>query len=57
MKEERGKKSYSTFLKENEGKIMLAITIIFIFLIIIYTNINEKEYYKKINKYQGKTLS
>lgn len=56
MKEERKKKSYSTFLKENEGKIMLTITIVFIFLIIIYSNINEKEYYKKIDNYQGKTI-
>ncbi|HBD26354.1 hypothetical protein [Flavobacterium sp.] len=56
MKEEREKKSYSTFLKENEGKIMLAITIIFISLIMIYSNINEKEYYKKINHFQGKTV-
>lgn len=56
MKEEREKKSYSTFLKENEGKIMLAITIIFISLIMIYSNINEKEYYKKINDFQDKTI-
>ena len=56
MKEEREKKSYSTFLKENEGKIMLAITIIFISLTMIYSNINEKEYYKKINDFQGKTF-
>ncbi len=56
MKEEREKKSYSTFLKENEGKIMLTITIVCIFLIIIYSNINEKEYYKKIDNYQGKTI-
>ena len=56
MKKEREKKNYSTYLKENEGKIMLAITIVFIFLIIIYSNINEKEYYKKIDNYQGKTV-
>ena len=56
MKEEREKKSYSTFLKENKGKIMLAITIIFISLTMIYSNINEKEYYKKINDFQGKTV-
>jgi hypothetical protein len=56
MKEEREKKNYSTFLKENEGKILLAITIVFIFLIIIYSNINEKEYNEKINNYEGKTI-
>ena len=56
MKENREKKSYSTFLKENEGKIVLAITIVFIFLILIYSNVNEKEYLKKIDNYQGKTI-
>lgn len=56
MKDEREKKSYLTFLKENEGKIMLAITIVFIFLIIIYLNTNEKEYFKKIDNYQDKTI-
>ena len=56
MKKERKNKRYLTFLKENEGKIMLAITIIFIVLIMVFSNINDNKYHKKINNFQGKTV-
>ena len=56
MIEKRKKKGLLTFLKENDGKITLGIIFLFVCLAIIYSKINEEEYYKEINNYQNKTI-
>ena len=56
MKEERKKKSYSTFLKENEGKIVFLLIILFFIFIMIFSKFKKEEYNNKIKNYSGKTI-
>ena len=56
MKEERKKKSYSTFLKENEGKIVFLLIILFFIFIMIFSKFKKEEYNNKIKNYDGKTI-
>jgi hypothetical protein len=56
MKEESTKKSISTFLKENEGKIVSLLILLFIVIIIIFSKFRKEEYNDKIKKYNGKTI-
>jgi hydroxymethylpyrimidine pyrophosphatase-like HAD family hydrolase len=56
MKEEREKKSYSTFLKENEGKIVFLLIILFFIFIMIFSKFKKEEYNNKIKNYNDKTI-
>lgn len=56
MKEEREKKSFSTYLKENEGKFVFLLIILFLIIIMIFSKFRKEEYNDKIKKYNGKTI-
>ena len=56
MKEEREKKTIITYLKENEGKFIFLLILLFIVFILIFSKYRKEEYNYKIKNYNGKTI-